>query len=55
MSWSFIRGILVTALFMFNSQTDQTAWGTLAICSVIILAGIELAQTKNRQIFADRH
>ncbi len=42
-SWSFIRGILVTVLFLINFQTDHTQLGILALCSIVLLCGVELA------------
>jgi len=42
-SWSFIRGILVTVLFLVNFQTERPALGILALCSLIILFGVEAA------------
>jgi len=47
-SWSFLRGILVTVLFMFNLNTDRAALGSIALCTLIILAAIEMGQRKPR-------
>jgi len=49
-SWSFIRGILVCLFFMYNLNTPHAGWGTLAICGMIVLAGIECAHSKKLQI-----